>query len=441
MKTLLILGAGTGGTIVANKMARRLDSREWQVVVVDRDGQHLYQPGLLFLPFEMYQPRDLIKPKRRLLSSRVNLILDEVESIEPAANRVKVTGRADAMRYDELVVALGCDIAPEETPGMKDGGWRRNIFDFYTLEGAAALGRCLRNWPGGRLVVNVAEMPIKCPVAPLEFLFLADWFFRQRGMRGKVELIYATPLSGAFTKPKAAATLGGLLDRKGIRVVSDFALCEVDNARTKLVSYDKKEVGYDLLVTVPVNKGAEVIGRCGLGDELELRRDGQIHFAIEAMAQRVGDWRRVGCAVGQGGIGGALYGGHAGGESISPYPGRGVGGAIRRPCELFYRIGFRACAADRLQLHGGAAARGVPVSGGGAVCAAEGIGGQPLGQAVISLAILEPAAARAAAVPSGLPCAGRSAAGVRVPAQNVAYLTYGRRGTQCRACRVAVSSE
>ncbi len=268
MKTLLILGAGTGGTIVANKMARRLDSREWQVVVVDRDGQHLYQPGLLFLPFEMYQPRDLIKPKRRLLSSRVNLILDEVESIEPAANRVKVTGRADAMRYDELVVALGCDIAPEETPGMKDGGWRRNIFDFYTLEGAAALGRCLRNWPGGRLVVNVAEMPIKCPVAPLEFLFLADWFFHQRGMRGKVELIYATPLSGAFTKPKAAATLGGLLDRKGIRVVSDFALSEVDNARTKLVSYDKKEVGYDLLVTVPVNKGAEVIGRSGLGDEL-----------------------------------------------------------------------------------------------------------------------------------------------------------------------------
>lgn len=268
MKTLLILGAGTGGTIVANKMARRLAPREWQVVVVDRDERHLYQPGLLFIPFGMYQAADVIKAKRRLLSSRVQMIFGEVESIEPEASRVKLAGRAEAMVYDELVVALGCEIAPEETPGMKDGGWRKNIFDFYTLEGAVALGECLRKWPGGRLVVNVAEMPIKCAVAPLEFLFLADWFFRQRGLRGKVELIFATPLTGAFTKPKAAAALGGVLEGKGVHLVPDFALCEVDNGRTKLVSYDKKEVGYDLLVTIPVNKGAEVIGRCGLGDEL-----------------------------------------------------------------------------------------------------------------------------------------------------------------------------
>lgn len=268
MKTLLILGAGTGGTIVANKMARRLDAREWQIVVVDRDKAHIYQPGLLFIPFGTYEAKDVIKPKRHLLSSRVNLIFDEVEAIEPEVNRVKLAGRWEAMVYDELVVALGCEIAPEETPGMKDVGWWKNIFDFYTLEGAVALGKCLQHWPGGRLVVNVAEMPIKCPVAPLEFLFLADWFFHQRGMRDKVELIYATPLSGAFTKPRAAATLGGLLERKGIKVVPDFALSEVDNAQTRLLSYDKQEVGYDLLVTIPVNKGAEVVGRCGLGDEL-----------------------------------------------------------------------------------------------------------------------------------------------------------------------------
>jgi sulfide:quinone oxidoreductase len=268
MKTLLILGAGTGGTIVANKMARRLDAREWQILVVDRDQQHLYQPGLLFIPFGIYQAADVLKPRRRLLASPVNLILDEVEAVEPAASRVKLAGRAEPLPYDELVVALGCDIAPEETPGMKDGGWRKNIFDFYTLEGALALAQFLRHWPGGRLVVNVAEMPIKCPVAPLEFLFLADWFFHQQGRRDKVELIYATPLSGAFTKPKAAAILAGLLECKGIRVMPDFALSEVDPASNRLLSYDHKEIAYDLLVTIPVNKGAEVIGRSGMGDEL-----------------------------------------------------------------------------------------------------------------------------------------------------------------------------
>src|ERR1039458_3023439 len=248
-------------------MARRLDPREWQIVVVDRDERHLYQPGLLFIPFGRYSEADVVKPRRRLLSSRVKVIFAEIEAIEPAACRVKLAGQQDAIVYDQLVVALGCDIVPEETPGLKDGGWRKNIFDFYTLDGAKALGQCLRTWPGGRLVVNVAEMPIKCPVAPLEFLFLADWFFHRRNLRGKVELIYVTPLSGAFTKPKAAATLGNLLDRKGIQVIPDFALSEVDNRRTTLMSYDNKEVGYDLLVTIPVNKGAEVIGRSGMGDE------------------------------------------------------------------------------------------------------------------------------------------------------------------------------
>jgi sulfide:quinone oxidoreductase len=268
VKTLLILGAGTGGTLVANKMARRLDLREWQIVVVDRDERHLYQPGLLFIPFGQYSEADIVKPKRRFLSSRVKVIFAEVEAIEPAASRVKLAGERDAIAYDQLVIALGCDIAPEETPGMKDGGWRKNIFDFYTLEGATALGQCLRTWPGGRLVLNVAEMPIKCPVAPLEFLFLADWFFHRRNLRSKVELILVTPLSGAFTKPKASAALSGLLKQKGIQVVPDFALSDVDNGRTTLVSYDNKEVGYDLLVTVPVNKGAEVIGQSGMGDEL-----------------------------------------------------------------------------------------------------------------------------------------------------------------------------
>lgn len=268
MKTLLILGAGTGGTIVANKMARLLDSRDWQIVVIDRDQGHLYQPGLLFIPFGIYGTEDVLKPRRRLLDARIQLIFDEIELIDPEAQSVKLAGQIRPLPYDELVIALGCELAPEETAGLKDGGWRKNIFDFYTLDGADALNRHFKNWLGGRLVVSVAEMPIKCPVAPLEFLFLADWYFHRRGLRDQVELVYATPLSGAFTKPIAASALGDLLARKQIRVVPDFALCEVDNAHGKLVAYDNKVVGYDLLITVPVNKGAAVIGRSGMGDEL-----------------------------------------------------------------------------------------------------------------------------------------------------------------------------
>lgn len=253
--------------MISRAMRRRLDPREWKVVVVDRDQTHYYQPGLLFLPFGVYKPSDVVKPKKNFLPSTVEFIHAEIEEIQPAANRVVLADKR-VIPYDLMVIATGCGIVPEETEGLKDGGWRRNIFDFYTFEGAQALHKFLQGWQGGRLVLNIAELPFKCPVAPLEFLFLADWYFQKRGMRNKVELVFATPLSGAFTKPKSSEVLGGTLAAKGINVVPDFAIMEVDAGANLIRSYDGREVPYDLLVSIPVNMGAGVIGRSGLGDDL-----------------------------------------------------------------------------------------------------------------------------------------------------------------------------
>jgi sulfide:quinone oxidoreductase len=269
MKRLLILGAGTGGTMVANKMVHELDAREWEIVIVDRDETHYYQPGLLFLPFGIYSPRDVAKPRRDFIPHEVKLILSEIELIEPEKNRVTLARDKEVINYDYLVIATGTGIRPGETEGLLDGGgWRKNIFDFYSPDGAADLANFLKFWKGGRMVVNVAEMPIKCPVAPLEFLFLADWYFHQKGLRDKVEIIYATPLDGAFTKPRASSILGGMLERKGITIEPNFNIGEVDSEKQAIRSWDSREIPYDLLVTIPTNMGADVIGRSGLGDEL-----------------------------------------------------------------------------------------------------------------------------------------------------------------------------
>jgi sulfide:quinone oxidoreductase len=268
MKTFLVLGAGAAGTMVARKMASRLDSREWKVVMVDRDEKHYYQPGFLFVPFGMYKESDVIQPKRKFIPSNIEFIISDIEIIEPDNNRVTLTKDNRVVNYDYLLVATGCDIHPEETEGLMEGGWRQNIFDYYTYEGAAAMNKFLEKWPGGRLVVNVVENPIKCPVAPLEFLFLADWYFTKRGMRNKVDLIFATPLGGAFTKPKASEALGDLLKKKNIQIVPDFAAGEVDSSKNILRSYDNIEIPYDLLVSIPTNMGADVIERSGMGDEL-----------------------------------------------------------------------------------------------------------------------------------------------------------------------------
>ena len=268
MKTLLILGAGTAGTMVANRMSRMLDTDEWRIIVVDQHATHYYQPGLLFIPFGMYSKNDVVKPKRDFIPAGVELILSPIEVIEPDHNRVRLVKDNRIINYDFLVIATGTATHPEETPGLQEHEWYKSVFDFYTIEGALALAKHLRSWQGGRMVVNVVENPIKCPVAPLEFIMLADWFFHEQGIRDKVEITYATPLPGAFTKPIASRHLGDILEQKGVKVAPEFLLEHVDPDARKIVAYDEQELEYDLLVTIPLNKGADMIGRSGLGDEL-----------------------------------------------------------------------------------------------------------------------------------------------------------------------------
>jgi sulfide:quinone oxidoreductase len=152
---------------------------------------------------------------------------------------------------------------------MLGAEWRRSIFDFYSLEGAEALATALESFDHGRLVVHTSELPIKCPVAPLEFTFLAEAWLRKRGLRDRVELAFVTPLDGAFTRPVASARLGHMLEERKVEVVTDFMVERIDPDRKMLVSYDEREVPFDLLVTVPVNMGADFVARSGLGDELQ----------------------------------------------------------------------------------------------------------------------------------------------------------------------------
>ena len=267
-KHLLILGGGTAGTMMANHLRKRLPASDWKMTVVDRSDRHLYQPGLLFLPFGGYTEDQIIRPTRDFMPSGVEFLQTEVEQVLPDQHQVKLKDGA-VLSYDVLIIATGCRTAPEETQGMLGPKWRGNVHDFYTLDGARALRDKLDTFKGGRVVVHVNEMPIKCPVAPLEFTFLADTFFRERGMRDKVALTYVTPLSGAFTKPKASKKLGHLLADKGIEVVTDFVAEQVDQENDKLVCFDGREVPYDLLVTTPTNMGDEAVRRSGLGDDLD----------------------------------------------------------------------------------------------------------------------------------------------------------------------------
>ncbi|WP_405933241.1 NAD(P)/FAD-dependent oxidoreductase [Streptomyces sp. NBC_00827] len=267
-KHIVILGSGTAGTLTANRLRRKYDEGECRITVIDQDDDHLYQPGLLFVPFGLAQPHHLVRSRTRQLHDGIEYKRARIDRVDLEARTVHFAV-GGWLTYDVLVVATGARLLPEETEGLTGPGWGEKVFTFYDLPGAIGLHHALERLDGGRVVVNVADLPVKCPVAPLEFAFLADWYFQRSGVRERIQLTYVTPLDGAFTKPVAAEALGGLLEQKGIDLVTEFTLGEVDGEGGRLMSYDGREVPFDLAVVVPLHGGAEYVGRSpGLGDEL-----------------------------------------------------------------------------------------------------------------------------------------------------------------------------
>jgi sulfide:quinone oxidoreductase len=265
MKNLVILGAGTAGTMMANKMLESLPEG-WKITLVDQDDQHVYQPGLLFLPFGMYSEEEVVRSREAFVHSGIEYLQQKISDIGAKQNIVSLADGTQ-LNYDVLIVATGAITDPSKTEGMLGDAWYKDIFDFYTLEGASALAKKLDNFEKGRLVLNIVEMPIKCPVAPLEFLFLADDFFSKKGCRDEIELVFATPLDGAFTKPKSSEKLGGLMALKNIKVESNFNIEKVQTQDKKIVGFDGRELDYDLLVTVPLHSGVEVVSQSDISDD------------------------------------------------------------------------------------------------------------------------------------------------------------------------------
>jgi sulfide:quinone oxidoreductase len=276
MQRILILGAGTAGTMAANKLRSKLDDT-WEITIVDQDEVHYYQPGFLFLPFGTYEPSDVVKPKREFMPKGVTYVNAPITELLPQDNTV-VLDDGTVLAYDHLIIATGTNPTPAETPGLDGPEYGKTVHDFYTFDGAIALRDAFAEFEGGRIAINLIEMPIKCPVAPLEFAFLADAHFTERGMREDVDIVYVTPMSSAFTKPVAARHLGDMFSERNIEMEPDFYLERVDAADNKIISYDEREVEYDLLVSVPINMGASFVAKAGIGDELNHVKVDQFNF-------------------------------------------------------------------------------------------------------------------------------------------------------------------
>ena len=361
-REIVILGGGTGGTMVANRLRRRFDARRGRDHVVDRDDRHVYQPGLLFVPFGLAHADDIVRPRRRQLHDGIDFLESEVDRVDIERRRRSTSPTAPTLAYDVLVVATGARLLPEETEGLTGPGLERARLHLLHARGRRRRSRdALARFDGGRLVVNVVDMPIKCPVAPLEFCFLADWYFRERGIRDRVELTYVDAARRRLHQAgRRREQLGGLLDEKEIELVTEFNAGEVDGVGGTLDRLRRPRgrrstcSSRSRCTAAPPTSSRSP----GLGDELDFVPTDEHTLQAKADAERLRDRRRHQPPDLEGRLGHALRGRDAGRERrAASSPGEPLDAGLRRPRQLLHRDRLPQGAADRLQLRHRAAAR------------------------------------------------------------------------------------
>ena len=261
---IVIVGGGTGGSVLANDLADRLepelDAGDVEVTLVNDGPEQVYKPVWLYVPFGQREPADGRRRLDELVDGAVDLRIDRVTDIDTEAKRL---GLADgpSMSYDYLVVATGSTLEPEQIPGLAEGG-----HDYYSESGATELREELLSFTEGELVLSVIGTPHMCPAAPLEFVFMADDWFRQRGLREDVDITYTYPIQRVHGNPHIAEWAKPIMAERDIDVETFFNAESVDPDAKTIASMEGTELDYDLLVTIPPHAGVDLIEEAGLGD-------------------------------------------------------------------------------------------------------------------------------------------------------------------------------
>jgi sulfide:quinone oxidoreductase len=260
MKRILILGGGTGGTLAANLLARKLKPSEAQIAVVSASRRHMYQPGWLYVPFGRQDPRTLSRSERRLLSKRVNLIHGDIAGLDTIEGSVILDG-GRKLAYDYLVIATGSHPTPTDVPGLAEGGHH-----FYTEQAAWRLHAAMEEFSGGKVVIGVGGLPYKCPVAPLEFTFLFEEWIARRGLRDRTDITYTFPLNHVFSIETVAEVAQPMLEARGVKIETFFNLDEVLPKEKIARSMEGTDLAYDLLLMVPPHRGAAFLNGHPIAD-------------------------------------------------------------------------------------------------------------------------------------------------------------------------------
>jgi sulfide:quinone oxidoreductase len=262
---IIVVGGGSGGTLSANLLAKRLRAEiragQVQVRLVLGSQQHIFQPAYLHVAFAGQDPAEIVRDERCLVDEDIQLVGEPADKIDLKNQTVSLaSGRT--LCYDYLIIATGSVPDPTAIQGLSQAA-----LNFHTSpEESRRIWNLIQQFDGGHVVVGIAGVPHKCPPSPNEAAFLIDDYFRKRGIRDKVKLTFLTPYPRPYPAEPMSRVVEPLFKERGIEVITFFNVDSVDPAKKEIYSLEGETQSYDLLIMVPPHRGADVVVRSGIGD-------------------------------------------------------------------------------------------------------------------------------------------------------------------------------
>ena len=251
MQRVLIVGGGTGGTMLAN----RLDKHRFAVTLVSASAEHMFQPDLLYVATANLQ-RDILREERRLLARGVRFVNEKVTRVNLETSLVE-TEPGSHYEYDRLVLATGVHTVPSQIPGLSEVNERFGDYHSSVAQ-ANKLWSCLDAFSGGTIVLGQSSPICVCPPSPVEGILQIDRLLRQRGLREKSRLVFFTPFPRAYPAEPIDEIVAPIFKERGIETLTFFDVDHIDTAARKIVSIEGDEITYDLPIIVPPFGGSQI---------------------------------------------------------------------------------------------------------------------------------------------------------------------------------------
>ena len=189
---VMVIGAGYGGATAA-KYLRMWSGGTVEVLLVDRDPMFVSCPTSNLVLGGSRTMAEISHSRNKLRNYGVQVLTDEVTSVDPVKRVVKFKDRYADLTYDRLILSPGVDFMYEAIPGLNNAEAQKQIPHAWKAgPETVALRKQLESMrDGGVYVLSIPRAPYRCPPGPYERACQVAFFLRRSKPRSKVLILDA----------------------------------------------------------------------------------------------------------------------------------------------------------------------------------------------------------------------------------------------------------